>query len=208
MTDDKNHVTLMKKLRSDDANDRLDAVNVLGKHGDWRAVDALIPLLQDPSSDVRRDTVLALRRIGDTRAFSAMCQMLGDPETAVRRRTSAWIMSMGQDSRLVPALIDVLTHTEQRIPAREFAAMALGNIADHDAVEPLAETLLVAPPELKRRITHSLSLMPDVRAIPALAMMLHDDDIPTTKIAAKTLRKIATDEAHNALKDAGLPVQP
>lgn len=191
-------------LQSDDEATRLAAIKALGEAGEASAVDDLLPLLNDESPDIRRESVLALRRINDERAFPAMVATLNDLDTSVRRRTSAWIMSMGQDSRLVAPLSTLLRDEHARIPAREFSAMALGNIADVSAVESLADVLLSSPPELKRRITHSLSLMPDARAITALAHMLNDDDLPTRKIAAKTLRKIGTAEALKALEDDAL----
>ncbi len=197
MTDLTQH---LKNLHANDHTTRLAAIKALGEAGDANVVDDLLPLLHDDSPEIRRESVLALRRINDERAFPAMVETLNDLDTSVRRRTSAWIMSMGQDSRLVASLSALLRDDNARIPAREFSAMALGNIADRDAVEPLAEVLLKSPPELKRRITHSLSLMPDARAVAALAHLLDDDDLPTRKIAAKTLRKIGTAEALKALE--------
>ncbi|MEQ8671957.1 MAG: HEAT repeat domain-containing protein [Aggregatilineales bacterium] len=190
-------------LNASDEATRLDAIRVLGEQRDAQVVDVLLPLLDDESPAIRRETILALRRLNDERAFPAMIRTLADTDNSVRRRTSAWIMSMGHEPRLVAPLIDVLTDVNSRLPAREFAAMALGNIGDPTAVEALADVLLTAPDELKRRITHSLSMMPDPRAIPALSHMLTNEDIPTRKIAAKTLRKIGTPEAIAALESMG-----
>lgn len=187
--------SLLNDLESSDVVERLAAIIALGERGDPVAVAPLLVCLDDPEPEIRREAVLALRRIDDPRAYLPLILKLADADNRVRRRVSAWVMSMGRDPRLVEPLIAVLQNTDHRLAVREFTAMALGNIGDDRAVEPLHAALFDAPPPLQRRIVHSLSIMPDARAIPGLAQMLTSEDIPTRKIAAKTLRQIGTPEA-------------
>ena len=194
----------LDQLTNPDPAQRQDAIDALGKSGDSKAVDALLARLHDDSPDVRRAAILALRRIDDPRAYEPMLMTLADIDNRVRRRTSAWVMSMGRDTRLIAPLVKILADSSNRIAVREFAAMALGNIGDSAAVEPLLNALSDTSPEMRRRIVHSLSIIPDPRAVESLGALLNDDDIPTRKIAAKTLRKIGTQEALNLLEKHGL----
>ena len=71
-------------LRSQILADRYYAVHLLGELKDARAVDVLVPLMNDPDVSYRDKVVWALGEIGDRRAISPLIEALRDGDARVR----------------------------------------------------------------------------------------------------------------------------
>jgi HEAT repeat protein len=74
----------IENLDHPDAPYRWGAAEALGRMGDPRAVEALIPLLGDPDWRVRLKAAWALGRIGDARAAPHLNRLARDESEAVR----------------------------------------------------------------------------------------------------------------------------
>jgi HEAT repeat protein len=61
-----------------------EVVTALGKIGDPKAVEPLVEVLQDVTSNVRDEAALALGRIGDARAIPVLERVLKDDNKFVR----------------------------------------------------------------------------------------------------------------------------
>jgi HEAT repeat protein len=64
--------TLVKEVRNHKAQMRFEAAQALGELGDRNQVPALLPLLEDPDSEVQRITIWALGQIGGRAAQQAL----------------------------------------------------------------------------------------------------------------------------------------
>jgi HEAT repeat protein len=69
-------------LRAQIGTDRYYAVHLLGRLGDSKSVDALVPLLSD--DDVNYNVAWALGEIGDPRAIPPLIVALQNPDALVR----------------------------------------------------------------------------------------------------------------------------
>ncbi|MHC4598348.1 MAG: HEAT repeat domain-containing protein, partial [Planctomycetota bacterium] len=130
--------SLLEALESETAYKRKSAVEILGRIGDERAVDALLKRLEDPDREVRIRARYALREIGSG-VFDAALPLLNrdDPELRV---AGVVILAVCKRPEAVTALTRVLAEDgEEEVRCR--AAEALGEIGDPGAIEPLLEAL-------------------------------------------------------------------
>jgi HEAT repeat protein len=128
--------SLIKLLKDPDNTVRLHAAKALNKQ---QSPSALIPLtnaLNDSDSEIRRWATFALGSLGDPQAVKPVLTMLKDPVKWVRiAATSA--LRMLKDRRAVKPLIKALSDRQ----VAEAAALALGDLADDSAVQPLVAVL-------------------------------------------------------------------
>lgn len=80
---------LVKVLNDPSWRVRLQAVVVLGKLRDKRALPALIRMLSDPDENVRSVAVIALADFGDREAVGALERLRADPSAMVRSKVTA-----------------------------------------------------------------------------------------------------------------------
>ncbi len=120
---------LLEITRSADANDRWWAVRALA--GFPRIpVDELLPLLDDPESDVRAAAALALCNHPSERSVPALIKALGDPDNLTAGLVVNALVTVG--SPAVPALLECMEGGQR--DARILALRALAEIGDHRAV--------------------------------------------------------------------------
>jgi HEAT repeat protein len=152
---------------------RRQAVLLLARIGDRRAVPALIGRLSDETPWVRGDAAEALGWIGDPEAVGALTRSLSDEREFVRVRAVA---ALGVLTRwkcvdpFLPLLSDPAT------PVREAAAVELGRQADARAILPLVRAVeagVGAP------------------AVEALAEIAARDPAPELRAALPVLRRLA-----------------
>jgi HEAT repeat protein len=160
---------------------RLDAVKVLGKIGDSRAVEPLIKALR-PSrlGGVGWLAAYALGDIGDSRAVEPLIKVLevdsharkgefwGDSE----RRCQAAARALGKigDERAVEPLAKALENEGSEV--REAAVLALGKFGEL-AVEPLIKALGDENYEVRLAAAGVLGAISDSRAVEPLSKMLN-----------------------------------
>ncbi|MFC2063036.1 HEAT repeat domain-containing protein [Chloroflexota bacterium] len=67
---------IIKELSHKDSSKRINAAEILGMMTDEKAVDALIPVLEDKNRFVREAVALALGKIGNVKAIKHLTQAL------------------------------------------------------------------------------------------------------------------------------------
>ena len=163
------------QLKAKSPENRVEAAEALGASKDARAVDALLVALRDRNSDVRRSSAISLGKIADRKAAPGLIGATGDLDDLVRdtaadslgaigapaveallaaAKAPGWRVRSGaakalgiiKDARAVPALLALLTDSND-----EVAAMASGALSGMGgpAVEALKRAFDSANPELR-----------------------------------------------------------
>jgi len=138
--------SLTRKLESEKASVRLDAVAALHDSGP-AAVPALIKALKDEDEEVRLDVVQALIFIGEPAKdiISALVEtFLNDRNEKVRTWAASGLgshkfRSVAND--VVPILIGALSDKNESTRIRVSAILALGRLGNPDAIPVLSEKL-------------------------------------------------------------------
>jgi HEAT repeat protein len=133
---EENFEKIVQQLRHDHIPYRVKAAEALGRIGDKRGVEPLIPLLSDSSCDVQYVTARSLGDLRDERAVEPLIASLRDPERWVRQ-AAAWALGEIGDPRAVEPIIVLLTDRKKEV--RVVAAEALGRIADRRALGRLGQ---------------------------------------------------------------------
>lgn len=130
---EENFEKIVNQLGHDHIPYRVKAAEALGRIGDERAVQPLLPLLNDPSPDVQWVTAQALGKLHDRRAVEPLIRALRDSDHWVRKG-AAWALGEIEDERAVPALVPLLRDRKKAV--RIAAAEALGRILDQRGESP------------------------------------------------------------------------
>lgn len=93
---------LLVATKSSNARTRALAADILGQIGDWRGVDTLIEMLNDPETDVRTQAAGALGSTGDTRAVKPLIKSLDDESWPVRARGARALSVVGDPVAVYP----------------------------------------------------------------------------------------------------------
>jgi HEAT repeat protein len=127
----------LRRLRSDDVEERLNALRTLGELNEPKATESLVAATNDPDMRVR---IKAIDTIGLVRAKEAtplLVQQLfmRDTDLDTKRRILACLGKIG-DPRATRPILDFLARDVDPA-ARGTAIFALGDIGDASAVQPL-----------------------------------------------------------------------
>ena len=125
-------------LTSDDALDRMDAVEALGESGRPEAVVPLSLALEDEDEDVREAAITALANIGGDEAAQALAIALQDKDTSVREEAVEALAEIGGDEA-AQALAIALQDKDTSV--REEAVEALGEIGGESVILLLEQAL-------------------------------------------------------------------
>jgi HEAT repeat protein len=109
---------MLPSLESPDWRVRLNAVQILGRIGDVRAVEVLIRKLHDPAGNVCGAVITELKKLADARCIGWLLRGLEDRDAYVRENVADLLMQLG-DSYTLPRLI----LAESRLPERDRAAI-------------------------------------------------------------------------------------
>lgn len=169
-------------------------ISALGKTRDPRAVEPLVKLLADRSSDVRRWAAGALGDIADPRAIPALTRLLKDPESGVRGAAARAFGRM-RDFQAPPDLIAALTDIDPY--TRQAAATALAHSNDSRALDALVARVAKDP-----SIIGSLGESKDPRMVVALCARVRDSALAVDRRlwAVDSLQRIATPVAIDSLR--------
>lgn len=175
----------------------------LGKTGDKRAVQILIPVLKnDPDPLVQQEAAASLGKLASPQAFEPLVQALEHTHPSVSSTAASALGELG-DTRAVPALIAVMTNTERPAATREQAAGALGKLGDTRAVAPLITVLSDTNDRLRWYAAMALGKLGDAAAVKPLCQILTTDGTPNVReAAAMSLGILRNKEAMDSLSKA------
>lgn len=127
---------LISVLQTGSIRQRANAVLVLGKIGDAKAIDSLCALSVDPSLAVRVNCASALGLIDKPRVVSFLIDWLGWEEEAVVQSMIVKSLADKQDKRSIISLVSALKQAESSY-VRYMIIRALGNLGDPIAIESI-----------------------------------------------------------------------
>jgi len=210
---------LLELLRTkDDEALQLDAIAALGRIGDRRATEAILPFLTVPA-EKRRVVLSALGSIADPRTERVLIQALrsaqDDPDARAQvalglgaigtpralralqdalgelNLTVADSAALGLQRAGAQALLFLAQAARSENPAvRRRVAVALGGIADPQSVALLSELLRDPAPVVSRAAADALGQVNRPEAIPVLIRALRHPDGGIAQNAARSLARI------------------
>jgi HEAT repeat protein len=127
----------VRKLQSEDTNERLEAINGLGEMNDPKATEYLVASANDPDARIRIKAIDTLGRIQAKEATPLLIQQLfmRDTDIGTKQRILVSLGKIG-DERATSSIIDFMSRDLD--PAvRGNAIFALGDIGDRTALSPL-----------------------------------------------------------------------
>lgn len=176
---------LLPLVRSRDWRVRANAIRALGGLRDWRAVEGLLAILQQPTErwEVRGNAALALGLIGDPSAVPVLIAALRDDHPAVRASAARALGELKTRSAMEP-LISALQDPMLRV--RRKAAGGLGQLKGERAVEALMSALRNDQDRVVREVASAaLREIGDAGASSVLIEALQDE-YPNVRINAAT----------------------
>jgi len=117
---------LLELIRDEVPEMRRMAAESMGKIGDPRAVDSILPLIHDPAAIVREASLLAMGRLKPTATGEVVAQLtraLEDPDESVREAAVVAIGEIEPGSRLLEPVVGLLRSSDAKI--RRAAVRAL-----------------------------------------------------------------------------------
>ncbi|GIV07158.1 MAG: hypothetical protein KatS3mg017_0360 [Fimbriimonadales bacterium] len=171
---------------------RLDAVAALGRIGDRRATDAILPFLRLPP-EKRRVALSALGSIADPSAESVMIEALqsevDDPDARAQ-------LALGLGAIGSPNALRALQGALESLNLTVADAAAIGfQRAGARALPFLAESARHPNPAVRRRVAVALGGVADAQAAALLSNLLGDREPTVSRAAADALGSIGRPEA-------------
>jgi HEAT repeat protein len=137
-----------QRLRSDDIEERRDALMRLSNLKRPDAARVAVAGLNDPAPVVRATAAHALMSLPQTEAATLLLPLLADKSEFVRRE-AAYALGETRSKSAVAPLANILA-SDKEMSVRGAAAIALGEIGDEAAVQPLARVLAGQPVKKKK----------------------------------------------------------
>jgi HEAT repeat protein len=127
----------VRKLQSEDANERLEAIRGLGEIGEPKAIEYLVAAANDPDMRIRIKAIDTLGQIKAKEATSLLIQQLfmRDTDLGTKQRILASLGKIG-DTHATGPIVDFLARDVDPT-VRGNAIFALGDIGDPAAIPAL-----------------------------------------------------------------------
>jgi HEAT repeat protein len=163
-----------------------------------QAVDQLLPLLDDPSTDVRRGAAYHLLPLASSRddLAGAFADLLDDPDSTIRGIALSAVgqFKPAQKLAVAPTIARVLANKEDDEQQRATAARLLGDVG-HDAAQLLPQLSGAAAGDASPKVRSSALLAISRVAEPAAAVevmikALSDHDQGVRLMAVQRLREL------------------
>jgi HEAT repeat protein len=218
---------LRAALQDDYSAVRVAAAQALGRLADPQSVDALIAALKDKNAVVREAAAVALGQIGNPNAIEPLTISLGNADYDTRQAAALAIgeidvnvllrFAQDKDVRVRRPVVRALGRTKSHgvlqplvtalqdsdESVRAYAAEALGEIGDKQAVEPLQRRLQQdASSYVRGTAAEALGRLKDPRAVEPLINALSDEAHYVRENAVNALDEIADPRALEALEAA------
>ncbi len=185
--------------RATDEELKLDAINTLGRIGDQRATDALLPYLNLPP-EKRRIVLVALGSIADPRTEPILVEALRSPAEDPDAQAQ---VALGLGRIATPGAIRALVQAlgDPDLEVADAAAQGLQQ-AGVKALDALASALADERVGVRMRAVAALSGIRDRRAVELLQRALRDSDARVQRAAADALGENGLPEAVPVLIEA------
>jgi len=191
---------LLELLRDEGPELRRTAAESLGKIGDPRATDSILPLIHDPVAMVREASVLAMGRVKPTATdgvVALLTQALEDPEESVRQAAVVAIGEIEPGSRLLEPVVGLLRSSDATI--RRAAARALLQVDSSQSVPALVAAGHDSDAEVRQGIVAAVGEWGGSAVSPWLSERLVEDPSPGVRAeAAYRLGMLSDPEARAA----------
>jgi HEAT repeat protein len=198
-------VSLLVELLHDEAPEvRQTAAESLGKIGDSRSMDSILPLTQDPAATVREASLLAMARLKPTAnegVVVLLAQALEDPVESVQQAAIVAIGEIQPESRLLAPVVGILRSSV--ITNRRAAAQALLQIDSNLWISALVAAGHDSDAEVRQGVVAAVGEWGGVAASPWLRERLAEDSSPGVRAeAAYRLGVFSDPDARAALNKA------
>jgi HEAT repeat protein len=195
---------LLELLRDETPEMRRTAAESLGKIGDPRVVDSILPLKHDPAAMVREASVVAVGRLKPTATEGVVALLalaLEDPDESVRQAAVVAIGEVEPDPRLLQPVVRLLRSSDPTI--RRAVVRALLQIDSSRSVPALIAAGRDADAEVRQGIVAALGEWGGVTASPWIRARLAEDPSPGVRAeAAYRLGLLGDPEARVSLNTA------
>lgn len=128
----------LKNFKSQDIENKKEAIIFFGETREKRAVDHLIEDIEN-DRDLRPDIIRALGQIGDSKAVPCLLNYIGSEDWQERGLSAEALGEIKGGHGVVDALIPLLNDTHDTVHWQ--VTWALGEIGDKSAIDPLLENL-------------------------------------------------------------------
>ena len=196
---------LLELLRDEGPEMRRTAAEALGKIGDPRAADSILPLIQDPAVIVREASVLAMGRVKLTASdevVGLLAQALEDSAESVRQAAVVAIGEIEPDSRLLQPVVGLLRSPDVMI--RRTAVRALLQADSRQSVPALVAAGHDSDAEIRQGIVAAVGEWGGAAVSPWLRERLAQDPSPGVRAeAAYRLGMLSDPDTTAALETAG-----
>ena len=176
---------LLEMLRDEGPGMRWTAAECLGKIGDPRATDSILPLIHDPAAVVREASVLAMGRlkpIATDGVVALLTQALEDPVESVRQAAVVAIGEIEPGSRLLEPVLGLLRSSDVTI--RKAAVRALLQVDATQLVSALVAAGRDTDAEVRQGIVAAVGEWGGAAVSPWLRERLAQDPSPGVRTEA------------------------
>lgn len=153
----------------DNANLRNAAMEAFPRYG-AESTPYLVSLLNDKDEEVRMFSSVILGEVGDTVAVEPLVKALKDPDENVKHAAAESLGKLKAPHSVGPLVDCLIEDFWIQYPA----VIALGNIGDPGAIEPLLK--LLDDEMLRQAVIEALGKIGDLSVVPALADILSQND--------------------------------
>ena len=176
---------LLELLRDENPETRRTALESLGKIGDPRTADPMIPLRHDPTATVREASVLAMGRVKPPATLDVigiLIQALQDPADSVRQAAVVAIGDIEPGIQLLQPLLALLKSSDVTI--RRVVAKALLQVDASQVVPALIEAGRDPDAEVRQGIVAAVGEWGGGAVSPWLRQRLDQDPAPGVRAEA------------------------
>jgi HEAT repeat protein len=203
-------VSLLLELLHDEGPEmRRTAAESLGKIGDPRAVDSILPLKHDPAAMVREASVLAMGRLKPTASdgvVALLTQALEDPVESVRQAAVVAIGEIEPGPGLLQSVVGLLRSSDATI--RRAAVRALLQVDSSQSIPALVAAGRDSDAEVRQGIVAVVSEWGGATNFPWIRERLVQDPSPGVRAEAAYRLGMLSDPAAKAALNTTIMKDP